>query len=175
MPTVSIYLSEDVFLDVTKIAEERDISVSKVLASSFRSPIKKEVAEYVDAFTKFEERLDRIEKKLRSLPGILKGLSEITSELIDHHKPSELESANYDHKDLVTEIPLTSPGPIIVDAATENTASEMIDSEVLERAQEKLEAVRAERKVETAKGPVKANAAMEGFFSPQPKAKWKEK
>ena len=56
-----------------------------------------------------------------------------------------------------------------------NAKMELPDDEVLIKAQEKLEAVRAERKVETAKGPVKANAAMEGFFSPQPKAKWKEK
>ena len=28
------------------------------------------------------------------------------------------------------------------------------------------------KRIETKKGPVKANAAMEGFFSPQPKAKW---
>ena len=67
MPTVSVYLSEDVFLDVTKVADDKDISVSKVLSSSFRSPIKKEVAGYVDALAGIEKRLDSIEKKLDNL------------------------------------------------------------------------------------------------------------
>jgi len=67
MPSVTIYLSQEVMDDVVGIAEERGISVSKVLASSFRSPIKKEVGEYVDAFVKFEKRLDSIESKLDGL------------------------------------------------------------------------------------------------------------
>ena len=54
-----------------------------------------------------------------------------------------------------------------------NAKRALPDDEILTKAQEKLEAVRAERKVETAKGPVKANAALENFFKPQPKAKWK--
>ena len=69
------------------------------------------------------------------------------------------------------------PDSVPIEFDTARMASAMIDcpvdDEILAKAQEKLEAVRAERKVETAKGPVKANAAMEGFFSPQPKAKWK--
>jgi len=51
--------------------------------------------------------------------------------------------------------------------------SEASDDEIIAKAQEKLEAVRADKKVSTAKGPVKANAAMESFFNPIPKAKWK--
>ena len=37
----------------------------------------------------------------------------------------------------------------------------------------KLDSKITAHRIETKKGPVRANAAMEGFFSPQPKAKWK--
>ena len=78
-------------------------------------------------------QLDRIESKLDQL---ICGFGD---------KPV----ANYEHKDLVAEVPVV-PSP-----------------------KEVFDFIAPDREVETKKGPVKANAALENFFKPQPKAKWK--
>ena len=149
---VTVYIPKEMEPGLLGLAEANGQTIQQVLLTPWK-------AERV--LTKsVEERLDRIESKLDQL---ICGFGD---------RPV----VNYEHKD--AENPIQKRFREIREDVQEHVKSsnakrELPDDEVLAKAQEKLEAVRAERKVETAKGPVKANAAMEGFFSPQPKSKWK--
>jgi len=93
-------------------------------------------------------QLDRIESKLDQL---ICGFG-------------DMPVANYDHKDLVSMIPIsTGKEPTVSDVIYSSENKTVLDS------------VYPDEKIiiKTKGGPVKTNAAMENFFKPQPKAKWK--
>ena len=101
--------------------------------------------------------------------------------------------ARYDHKDLVAEVPVyiegwRDPRDTVIDSdgKTQNEVisehlknqTEDIPSKIITKGSSiedirKLDSKITAHRIETKKGPVKANAALEGFFKPQPKAKWK--
>ena len=97
--------------------------------------------------------------------GQVPGHSHVISEHLKHQAQDLIDGPSETillTKDQASDI--SKPGGVV----------EITDDMILTKAQAKLEAVQAEKKVETAKGPVKANAAMENFFKPQPKSKWKK-
>ena len=152
MPSLTIYLSDGLLSDVESVSKLKGISISKVLAESFRSPDIPErviVNPSVDAKDVLK-RLDRIEGLLGEIPEILKGISGITKEMIDDKKP-------VGHIGDGTKLHESIPD----------------DDEIISKAQEKLEAVK--QRVQTSKGEVKANEAFTNFMGspvgPQPKSK----
>ena len=85
--------------------------------------------------------------------------------LVENTKP--LKPSNYEHKDLVAEIPVEEIKDDFINALADEDAD--LEDEEIKQANERL----MKKRIETKKGPVKANAAMESFFNPIPKAKWK--
>jgi len=99
MPTVSIYLSDELLGDIQKVSELKGISVSKVLAESFRDP---NVSERVIVNPpvnpqKLFDRLDRIEEKLDNLglqpaeQGLLKTRAKGQAELDKKRKGRDIK------------------------------------------------------------------------------------
>ena len=154
----TIYVSDDNVWDLIKAeADKQGVSISFLLLSSWMGTTK-------------NDQLERIESKLDQL---ICGFGD---------RPV----ANYEHKRYVEG--WTDPRDTVIDSdgKTQNEVisehlknqTEDIPSKIITKGSSvedirKLDSKITAHRIKTAKGPVKANAALENFFKPQPKAKWR--
>ena len=105
--------------------------------------------------------------------GVVEGCSGPLRDPINMPKKAKLP-----HKDLVVE-GWRDPRDTVIDSdgKTQNEViSEHLKNQVedlVPSPKDVFDFIKPDREISTKKGPVKANAALESFFKPQPKAKWK--
>ena len=117
---------------------------------------------------------DYIEDCLRNGPGDDSDWKEGTADPPDFLKERIKETAKMGSNGIDPSFLANSkmsPGLAAANSDEAKAFNKQFEDEELKQANERLLA----KRVETKKGPVKANAALESFFAPQPKAKWKEK
>ena len=156
MPSLSIYLTEEHFLAVKHESEDKGISMSKILSDRAFGKLK------IDPDV--SSRLDQIESKLDSLILVYR----------IEHSESPVDCATEHFSDLECAKAL-EPNKKINSAIR----GMVDDSKIITKGSSvedirKLDSKITAHRIETKKGPVKANAALENFFKPQPKAKWRE-
>ena len=164
---VTVYIPKEMEPGLLGLAEANNQTIQQVLLTPWKTDrmLTKSV----------EEKLDGINEQLTYISGIVLGLAskpnrkEANPEKYESHQPSMdlLASSKF------------SPG---LGAANSEEAKafnkQFEESKIITKGSsvediKELDAKITAHQIKTKKGPVKANAAMESFFAPQPKAKWK--
>ena len=143
----TIYASDEEWDRVGRLAKDFDTSISKLLMGKLGSC----------QLDRIESKLDGANEQLSYISGLVLGLASNRKEA----NPEKYES----HRG--AEIPVDKIKDDFINALADEDVD--LEAEELKQANERL----MKKRIETKKGPVKANAAMENFFKPQPKAKWK--
>jgi len=154
MPSLSIYLPDSIMEKVVVEAKEDDTSISKVLTKNYLSSEKvyDPTALIFDRLDLVEKKLDGINEQLAYISGIVLGLASKSRkhQMVYPLEPQETQKP-------VAEYPETVEDKVI------GTVSNFIKERDYQF------------HVKPPKGSVKANAAMNSFFKPQPKLKDKAK
>ena len=143
----TIYASDEEWDRVGRLAKDFDTSISKLLMGKLGSC----------QLDRIESKLDGANEQLSYISGLVLGLASNRKEA----NPEKYES----HRG--AEIPVDKIKDDFINALADEDVD--LEAEELKQANERL----MKKRIETKKGPVKANAAMESFFNPIPKAKWK--
>jgi len=143
----TIYASDEEWDRVGRLAKDFDTSISKLLMGKLGSC----------QLDRIESKLDGANEQLSYISGLVLGLASNRKEA----NPEKYES----HRG--AEIPVEKIKDDFINALADEDVD--LEAEELKQANERL----MKKRIETKKGPVKANAAMESFFNPIPKAKWK--
>ena len=142
----TIYVPDDFDWDGLQTrAKDMGMSVSQLLLSD------------IDQLDRIESKLDGANEQLAYISGLVLGLASNRKEA----NPEKYES----HRG--AEIPVEKIKDDFINALADEDVD--LEAEELKQANERL----MKKRIETKKGPVKANAALENFFNPIPKAKWK--
>ena len=143
----TIYASDEEWDRVGRLAKDFDTSISKLLMGKLGSC----------QLDRIESKLDGANEQLSYISGLVLGLASNRKEA----NPEKYES----HRG--AEIPVDKIKDDFINALADEDVD--LEAEELKQANERL----MKKRIETKKGPVKANAAMESFFNPIPKKKWK--
>ena len=159
---VTVYIPKEMEPGLLGLAEANGQTIQQVLLTPWKA--ERVLTKSVD------ERLDRIESKLDQL------ICGFGDRPVVNYEDKRYVEGWRDPRDTVIDGDGKTQNEVISEHLKNQT--EDIPSKIITKGSSiedirKLDSKITAHRIETKKGPVRANAAMEGFFSPQPKAKWK--